>query len=117
MFKIINLPMLLEELSPLLSRRLKDSDYKDWHGKIGIAGDHHKATIIIEDGQVSASEEVVQDADILVSGDDDTITRIIAGRITPFEAYLQVELSIQPMVNDRVTGLLEALFPRIPKQE
>jgi len=116
MFKIINLPMLLEELSPLLSKRLKDSDHKDWHGKIGIAGDHHRATIIIEDGQVNAMEEVLEDADMLISANDDTITRIIVGRMTPFEAYLQIELSIRPMVNDRVTGLLETLFPRIPKQ-
>ena len=37
--------------------------------------------------------------------------------MTPFEAYLQVDLNIQPMVNDRVTGLLETLFPRIPKED
>jgi ribosomal protein S18 acetylase RimI-like enzyme/putative sterol carrier protein len=115
MFKIINLPMLLEELSPLLCKRLKDSDYKDWHGKIGIAGQQHKASVIVGDSEISVSEEVIEDADILLSGDDDTITRIIVGRITPFEAYLQVDLTIQPMVNDRVKGLLETLFPRIPK--
>jgi len=114
MFKIINLPMLLDELSPLLARRLKDSDHKDWHGRIGIAGQQHKATVIIEDGKVSASEEMLE-ADILISTDDDTVTRIIIGSATPFEAYLQTELSIEPMVNDQVTGLLETLFPRIPK--
>ncbi|MBM3237441.1 hypothetical protein FJZ31_14220 [Candidatus Poribacteria bacterium] len=117
MFKIINLPMLLQELSPLLSKRLKDSDYKDWHGKLGIAGEQHQASIIIKDGEISVSGEVLEDSDILLSADDDTITKIIAGVMTPFEAYLQTELSIQPMVNDKLTGLLETLFPRIPKQD
>ena len=107
--------MLLEELSPLLTKRLKDSGYKDWCGKIGIAGHQHKATIDIENGEVSASESVLEDVDILISADDDTITRIIVGKMTPYEAYLQIELTIQPMVNNHVTGLLETLFPRIPK--
>ncbi len=117
MFKIINLPMLLDEISPLLSRRLKDSDYKDWHGRIGIAGHQHRASLTVENGQVSISEGGLDDADILISAGDDTITKIILGRITPFEAYLQTDLSIQPAINDGVTGLLDRVFPRIPKQE
>ena len=37
LFRIINLPMLLEELTPLLSKRLNESDaYKNWQGTIGI---------------------------------------------------------------------------------
>jgi GNAT superfamily N-acetyltransferase/putative sterol carrier protein/uncharacterized membrane protein len=117
MFKIINLPMLLEEISPLLSKRLKDSDYKDWHGRIGIAGHQHKASLTVENGEVSISEEGFDDADISISADDDIITKIIVGRITPFDAYLQTDLSIQPTVNDGITGLLDTVFPRIPKQE
>jgi GNAT superfamily N-acetyltransferase/putative sterol carrier protein len=117
MFKIINLPMLLEEISPLLSKRLKDSDYKDWHGRIGIAGHQHRASLAADNGEVSISEEGLDDADILISANDDIITRIILGRITPFEAYLQTDLSIQPAVNDGITGLLDTVFPRIPKQE
>jgi putative sterol carrier protein len=117
MFKIINLPMLLDEISPLLSKRLKDSDYKDWHGRIGIAGHQHKASLTVENGVVSISEEGFDDADILISADDDIITKIIVGRITPFDAYLQTDLSVQPAVNDGITGLLDTVFPRIPKQE
>ena len=115
MFKIINLPMLLEELSPLLIKRLENSDYKGWQGKVGIVGDEHKASLIIGNGNISVSEEIPEDLDITISADDYAITRIIAGRITPFEAYLQIEMTIRPMVNDRITGLLETLFPHIPK--
>jgi len=115
MFKIINLPMLLEELSPLLGKRLKRSNYRDWCGRIGVAGDKHKATLIIENGEVGASEDIPEDVDILISADDDTITRIVVGIVTPYEAYLQIEVAIEPVVNDRVTGLLETLFPHIPE--
>jgi GNAT superfamily N-acetyltransferase/putative sterol carrier protein len=114
MFKVIDLPMLLEELSSLLVKRLSDSDYKDWYGKIGIVGKQHKAGLSIGNGAISVLEEVSEDMDILISADDDTITKVIAGIMTPYEAYLQTELSIRPMVNNQVTELLEALFPRIP---
>ena len=115
MFKIINLPMLLEELSPLLGKRLERSNYKDWCGRIGVAGNQHKATLIIENGESRAVEGISENVDILISAGDDTITRIVAGIVTPYEAYLQIEMTIEPMVNDRVTGLLETLFPHIPK--
>ena len=71
MFKIINLPMLLEEISPLLSKRLKDSEYKGWHGRIGIAGHQHRASMVGENSEVSISEGDPDDADILISADDD----------------------------------------------
>ena len=32
---------------------------------------------------------------------------------TPYEAYLQTRLAIGPQANAQVTGLLEALFPRL----
>jgi putative sterol carrier protein len=117
MFKIINLPMLLDEISSLLSKRLKDSDYKDWHCGIGIAGHQHRASLTVENSEVSISEGDPDDVDILITADDDTVTKIILGRITPFEAYLQTDLSIQPAANDGITGLLDTVFPRIPKQD
>jgi hypothetical protein len=113
MFKIINLPMLLDEIIPLLTKRLMNSDYKDWQGKIGISGNQHKATIIIEN-EICIAEDVYKDVNIHVISNDDTITRIVIGRLTPYEAYLQRELAIKPIVSDRVMGLLKTLFPKIP---
>ena len=58
MFKIINLPMLLDELSPLLSKRLNESDaYKGWQGTIGIKGSEHRASLTIRNGGIRVSEE------------------------------------------------------------
>ena len=112
MFKIINLPMLLDELSPLLTKRLnEDETYKDWHGTIGITGSEHRASLIIREGEIRVSAEVLEGTGIHVSTDDDTITRFILGVVTPYEAYLQNQLHIAPTANRSITGLLETLFP------
>ena len=113
MFKIINLPMLLGELSPLLSKRLNESDaYKDWQGTISIKGSGHQSSLTIKDGEIHISEEVSEGVGICLSTDDDTITRFILGVVTPYGAYLQNQLHIAPTVNSSVIGLLGTLFPK-----
>ena len=113
MFKIVNLPMLLRELSPLLSKRLNESErYKDWQGTIGIKGSEHRASLTIKDGEIRVSEEVSEGTGICLSTDDDTITRFILGVTTPYRAYLQNQLHIAPTVNSSVTHLLGTLFPK-----
>ena len=80
MFKIVNLPMLLGELAPLLSKRLNESDdYKGWQGTIGIKGSEHRANLIIKDGEIRVSAEVSEDVGICLSTDDDTITPLHFG--------------------------------------
>ncbi|MBD3182573.1 GNAT family N-acetyltransferase [Candidatus Poribacteria bacterium] len=115
MFKMINLPMLLKEISSLLSKRIKDSDYKLWSGKINIIGKKYRACIDISESEVKISDKT-EKANINLSAHDDIITSMIAGRITPYEAYLQIKMTIKPMVNEYVIGLLETLFPRMPKE-
>ena len=113
MFKIVNLPMLLGELAPLLLKRLNDSDdYKGWQGTIGIKGSEHRASLTIRDGEIHVSEDVSDGVGLCLSTDDDTITRFILGVVTPYAAYLQNQLYIAPTVNDSVIGLLAALFPK-----
>lgn len=112
MFKIFNLPMLLGELSPLLSKRLSESDdYKDWQGTIGIKSSEHRASLTIKNGEIQISEEVSEGVGICLSTDDDTITRFILGVVSPYAAYLQNQLHITPTVNESVIGLLGTLFP------
>ena len=112
MFKIVNLPMLLGELSPLLLKRLNESDdYKSWQGTISIKGSEHQASLTIKDSKIRVSAEVEEGTGICLSTDDDTITRFILGVTTPYRAYLQNQLHIAPTVNDSVTHLLGTLFP------
>ena len=112
MFKIVNLPMLLSELSPLLLKRLSESDtYKGWQGTISIKGSEHRASFTIKDGEIRVSKEVSEGTGICLSTDDDTITRFILGVTTPYRAHLQNQLHIAPTVNSSVAGLLGTLFP------
>ena len=112
MFRIINLPMLLEELTPLLSKRLNESDtHKNWQGTIGIKGSEHQASLIISDGNIRVSAEVSEETAIHITTDDDTLTQFIWGVLTPYEAFLQNQLHVAPSVNRSVAGLLETLFP------
>ena len=113
MFKIVNLPMLLRELSPLLLKRLNKSDnYKGWQGTIGIKGSEHRASLTIKNGEIRVSTEVSEETGICLSTDDDTITRFILGVTTPYRAHLQNHLHIAPTVNSSVAGLLGTLFPK-----
>ena len=113
MFKIVNLPMLLGELSPLLSKRLNKSDaYKDWQGTISIKGSEHQASLTIRDGEIHVSAEVSEGTGIHLSTDDDTITRFILGVVTPYAAYSQNQLHIAPIVSSSIMGLLGTLFPK-----
>ncbi len=112
MFKILNLPMLLRELSPLLSKRLSESDdYKSWQGTIGIKGLEHQASLIIRAGEIRISDGVSEETAIHLSMDDDTLTRFVLGVVPLYEAYLQNQLHITPTVNESVIGLLGTLFP------
>ena len=112
MFKIVNLPMLLGELAPLLLKRLNESDgYKGWQGTIGIKGSEHRASLTIKDGEICVSEEVSENTGICLSTDDDTLTRFILGVTTPYRAHQQNQLHIAPTVNSSVAGLLGTLFP------
>ena len=112
MFKITNLPMLLGELSPLLLKRLSESDdYKGWQGTIGIKGSEHRASLTIKNGEIRVSEEVPEGTGICLSTDDDTITRFILGVTTPYRAHLQNQLYIAPTANSSVAHLLGTLFP------
>ena len=113
MFKIVNLPMLLGELAPLLLKRLnKSADYKDWQGTISIKGSEHQASLTVRDGKIHVSEEVPEGVGICLSTDDDTITRFILGGTTPYRAHLQDQLHIAPTVNSTVARLLGTLFPK-----
>ena len=113
MFKIINLPMLLSELSPLLEERLIGSDvFRDWQGTIGIKGTEHHASLIIKDGIINVSTDSLPVKGIYISTDDDTLTNFILGIYTPYDAYLQNQLHLEPTVNSSIADLLETLFPK-----
>jgi len=113
MFGLVNLPQLLDEISSLLESRLERSEYKGWTGEIALIGDDHRAGLRIEAGKVHALSEPSDRAHIRLTTDDRTLTEIIVGRRTAFQAYLQLDLSSEPAMNRDLRGLTDALFPRV----
>jgi len=114
MMQIRNFVQFLQEISPVIEKRLADSDFKGWEGKIDLLGTRLRGRITVREGSVKASAPTSRPADIVMSCDDDTVTRVALGRETPFEAYLQVRLTIEPRVSDSITKLVETVFPKVP---
>jgi len=114
MWRLHNLPLLLQHIRPLLEHRLKEKKRGDWRGTIALLGRKHRAALAIDRGKVTVLKSIPKSPSIALEGDDDAISRLIAGRRTAFQAFLQLELRITPKPNRDVTTLLDGLFPRMP---
>ncbi len=112
MFKVIDLAKFLSEISDLLSLRLQRSAHAGWAGSIGIKGNRLKATIVVDgkDG-VNVEDTAADNADICVIADDGILTSLVSGDGRVWEWYRQHTLTVEPMFNERVRTLIEALFP------
>jgi len=113
MFALLNLPQFLDELRPLLAHRLAKKDKTEYVGTIALVGEKHRAGLRIQTGRITVLNRPPSRPDIALVASDETITRIVVGVETPFEAYLQLRLRISPMLNDDVRDLLDALLPRL----
>ena len=112
MFKLINLPRFLEEIAPLLERRLEK---RDWHCTLALRGETHRAGVTVRGRRVAVSRRLPARADITLEGSDRAITQVVAGIESPLEPGLQLDLRITPPLNRHPHELLEALFPRLEK--
>ena len=112
MWGLLDLPKLLKEITALLERRLEESDYKGWTGSIDLLGEKHRARLTFTEGKVNVESLEGNAPGLVLACDDDTLTRIVRGVETPFEAYLQLCLTIQPQVSEQITKLLEVIFPQ-----
>jgi GNAT superfamily N-acetyltransferase len=113
MFALQDLPQFLDELRPLLAHRLAKKDKGDYVGTVALVGEKHRAGLRIDTGRITVLPRPPLRPDIALTGADETVTKIVIGVETPFEAYLQLRLKVAPMVNTGVRDLLEALFPRL----
>lgn len=113
MMQIRHLVQCLGEIAPAFEHRLAGSKFQGWEGAIDLLGSRLQGRINVAGGRVSASSIGARPADIVLQCDDDTLTRVVLGRETPFEAYLQTRLVIAPRVSSRVVELLETVFPKV----
>lgn len=113
MMQVRHLVQYLNEIAPAIEHRLAGSKFQGWEGAIDLLGSRLQGRVTVAEGRVSASKPGARPADIILACDDDTLTRVVLGRETPFEAYLQTRLVIAPRVSSRVVELLETAFPKV----
>jgi len=115
MFGIRDLRQLFSEIRPLYERRLRGTPFEDWRGRVILLGDRLGSGLEVEDGAAHVLEAPHPGpTDIVLHTTDETITRVVTGRETPLEGYLQRVTSIEPQVSPLVMKLLETLFPEVP---
>ena len=117
MLKVINLAKFLKEISPLLSIRLRRSLHLGWRGSLCLKGSRLGATLIIDkDGNVNVDDSI-ENADIIISTDDKTITSLVSCNGDMWESYKHNELSVKPIYSERIRNLIETLFPMLPTKQ
>ena len=114
MWGVRSLPILLGELVPLLEYRLKEAKLQEWSGRLDLTSPSHRGRLAIEAGRVHVPTTRRGAPSLALACSDTTMSKIVMGRETPFEAYLQTNLTIEPRVTDPIVKLLETLFPRMP---
>ncbi|MFW6157071.1 MAG: hypothetical protein ACOC7J_07110, partial [Armatimonadota bacterium] len=115
MFGIRDLTQLFGEIRPLFERRVRETLFEDWRGRVILLGERLGSGLSFEAGEVRViGDPEPRPADIVLRTTDERITRIVTGRETPLEGYLQREMTVEPQVSPPVMKLLETLFPRVP---
>jgi GNAT superfamily N-acetyltransferase len=114
MFKVFDLPGLLTEIAELLWLRLERSPFAGWSGALALSGQRLQATLEIGPAGVSVEPGAAESADLLLSTSDERLTRLVCGGENLWESYRQNKVTVRPRFNERIRGLLQALFPRLP---
>jgi GNAT superfamily N-acetyltransferase len=109
MVSVLDLPGLLDALCPLLSRRLAGAS--PWRGVIRVETPTQEGFLRIGEG-ASAEERGRPDVEVLAP--QEVLVRMLAGVLTPWEAYLEGLLSVAPGMTPEVRSFLTALFPETP---
>jgi len=100
MFGIRDLSQLFGEIAPLYERRLADSEM-DWSGRVILLGQRLRSSPEIEAGEVHVIEPEPGATDIVLRTTDEVITRVVTGRDTPLEGYLQRVTDTSPRSTPR----------------
>ena len=96
---------LLRALEPCLANRVRTSRIPDWTGTLVIETEQMRATAGI--GKASDRSELV------LATSQPTLTQILCGRLSGWEAYLRGELHVRSGKGE-APALLQALLPGIP---
>jgi len=103
---ILDLGRLLSHLRVALEARVASSRLAGWRGVLRVETETDRGTLVLGPGPVGDEARI--------SASHTTLTRVLCGRVSGWEAYLRGELDIAPGPNTDPRALLETLFPRVP---
>jgi GNAT superfamily N-acetyltransferase len=104
---ILNLGALLGLLLPILSDRIRKSEAPDWSGTLEFRMTGSSGFARIGSSPLQAR--------VALSADRPTITRILCGALSAWEAYLRGWLDVTPRLDDRTAKVLRAALPGVPQ--
>lgn len=109
MLSILDLQGLLEALLPLFRRRAGGG--LPWRGAVKFEASGQQGALAVGDGvDVTEGEEF----DVEVATLHGVMERVMAGVLSPWEAYLEGLLTVRPGMTPEIRALLETLFPKAP---
>ena len=112
MYRINRLDQYLAEIAATLELRLsRDKRFAGWSGSIWLKGGRLKACVHVSKGKVRITTKPPARPGIAVSGDEFGIQRVALGIATPFEEYLQLQVSVSSCLGGGARDLLEVMFP------
>lgn len=104
---ILDLEALLGELAPVLCARVRTGAHSNWSGTLRIETG-------MRTGVVALGDEPDR-ADLALSMSESTLTRVLSGCRSAWEAYLRGQLSVTgPALDENVATLMQVLLPRVP---
>jgi hypothetical protein len=106
---VIDLPGLLGELRPVLDGRL--AGYSGWQGRLSIETPSQKAVLEVS-SSVAVRKSGPSDAALRMS--DDALCRLLSGRRSAWELYLDNALDVSAAATPDLADLLRVLFPFVP---
>jgi predicted acetyltransferase len=107
MVRIINLKQLFRKLEGELSRRIKQSEHKDWRGDLLIRTDMGSVKLVIDNGRVRIGSEGASSKNTL-SLPQTVLARLVVGYNTINDAMFQPSIKVK----SNMVGLIGALFPK-----
>jgi hypothetical protein len=112
MAAVIDLKRFLGEIADELTRRLSTGNMCDWRGTVRLSSGDQAAYLRIHGGQVRPL--ATDNPDISAELRWSALARLLLGRMSAAEAYLQDLLSVDAADRAEALRLLETLFPRLP---
>jgi len=103
---ILDLEGLLSCLRPALETRISQSKQPEWTGTVRVTTDEGE-------GSVGIGADPGRSA-IAVTASQKTLTRVLCGRLSGWEAYLRGDLQVDADGDADAPDLLQTLIPRVP---